>query len=139
MVDDPAPIGPPERHEEETVVVERRPLWQRIAKWIAITVVGLIVLLALALLALNTSPGRRFLADRIAGYVGAYYVALGGRVDALVFAGGIGEKSPRLRARVAAQVACLGFAEVDEARNNGREAEDDDDAVPDSPRTILHR
>ncbi|KAI1751876.1 acetate kinase [Xylaria castorea] len=31
--------------------------------------------------------------DRICGYVGAYYVALGGRVDALVFAGSIGEKS----------------------------------------------
>src|ERR1700710_2676893 len=30
--------------------------------------------------------------DRIIGYVGSYYVSLHGKVDALVFAGGIGEK-----------------------------------------------
>ncbi|KAI1075055.1 acetate kinase [Whalleya microplaca] len=55
-------------------------------------------------------------ADRIAAFVGSYYVSLGGAVDALVFAGGIGEKSARLRAVVAGQAACLGFG-VDEARN----------------------
>ncbi|KAI4870461.1 acetate kinase [Hypoxylon rubiginosum] len=55
-------------------------------------------------------------ANRVCGYVGSYYVALGGRVDALVFAGGIGERSDKLRAAVAGQVACLGFA-VDPERN----------------------
>ncbi|KAI0484765.1 acetate kinase [Xylariaceae sp. FL0804] len=60
--------------------------------------------------------------DRICGYVGAYYVALGGRVDALVFAGGIGEKSAKLRSRVVGQAACLGF-ELDESLN-GREIVD---------------
>ncbi|KAI1638176.1 acetate and butyrate kinase-like protein [Biscogniauxia mediterranea] len=54
--------------------------------------------------------------DRVCGYVGSYYVSLGGRVDALVFAGGIGERSARLRAAVAAQAGCLGFA-VDGGRN----------------------
>ncbi|KAM0322828.1 hypothetical protein ACHAQA_009169 [Verticillium albo-atrum] len=54
--------------------------------------------------------------DRVCGFVGSYFVALGGQVDALVFAGGIGEKSSKLRARVSAQVACLGF-EVDETLN----------------------
>ncbi|KAK4987877.1 hypothetical protein LTR50_004329 [Elasticomyces elasticus] len=54
--------------------------------------------------------------DRILGFVGSYYVKLGGRVDALVFAGGIGEKGGLLRRRVAAGLACLGF-ELDAARN----------------------
>ncbi|KAK4250503.1 Acetokinase family-domain-containing protein [Corynascus novoguineensis] len=55
--------------------------------------------------------------DRICGFVGAYYVSLRGRVDALVFAGGIGERSDRLRAAVVEQVACLGFA-LDRDRND---------------------
>ncbi|KAI2472182.1 acetate kinase [Annulohypoxylon bovei var. microspora] len=49
------------------------------------------------------------LVDRICAFVGSYYVTLGGRVDALVFAGGIGEKSEKLRAAVVAQTECLGF------------------------------
>jgi acetate kinase len=55
--------------------------------------------------------------DRICGYVGGYYVALGGRVDALVFAGGIGERSDVLRKAVVTQASCLGF-EIDEAANS---------------------
>ncbi|KAK0730614.1 Acetokinase family-domain-containing protein [Lasiosphaeris hirsuta] len=47
--------------------------------------------------------------DRICGFVGSYYVSLQGRVDALVFAGGIGEKSGRLRRAVVEQLECLGF------------------------------
>ncbi|KAL8419486.1 hypothetical protein RB594_002632 [Gaeumannomyces avenae] len=54
--------------------------------------------------------------DRICGFVGSYYVSLGGRVDALVFAGGIGERSALLRRAVVDQCRCLGF-ELDEARN----------------------
>lgn len=61
--------------------------------------------------------------DRVCGFVGSYYVSLGGRVDALVFAGGIGEKSERLRAAVVEQCGCLGF-EVDEAEN-GKKVQDD--------------
>lgn len=55
--------------------------------------------------------------DRIVGYVGSYYVKLGGRVDALVFAGGIGEKSAYLRQLVVQQCACLGFT-IDESAND---------------------
>ncbi|SPQ18993.1 4ee47bb0-1359-46cf-a343-c7f3975096af [Thermothielavioides terrestris] len=55
--------------------------------------------------------------DRVCGFVGSYFVSLRGRVDALVFAGGIGEKSARLRAAVVEQAACLGFA-LDERANN---------------------
>jgi len=54
--------------------------------------------------------------DRICNYIGSYYVTLHGKVDALVFAGGIGEKSDLLRRRVTEEVACLGF-NVDEALN----------------------
>lgn len=56
--------------------------------------------------------------DRICGFVGTYYVALGGKVDALVFAGGIGEKSEQLRRAVVQKCACLGF-EIDEEKNGG--------------------
>ena len=54
--------------------------------------------------------------DRVSHYVGSYYVSLGGKVDALVFAGGIGEKSYILRKRVTENAACLGF-EVDPELN----------------------
>ncbi|KAI5862698.1 acetate kinase [Durotheca rogersii] len=63
-------------------------------------------------------------ANRVCGYVGSYYVALGGEVDALVFAGGIGEHSAALRAAVAGQAACLGFA-LDAARNEAGPAAGD--------------
>ncbi|KAF2804031.1 acetate kinase [Mytilinidion resinicola] len=55
-------------------------------------------------------------ADRIVNFVAPYFVKLDGQVDALVFAGGIGERGARLRAEVVRQVRCLGF-EIDETRN----------------------
>lgn len=55
--------------------------------------------------------------DRITGYIGSYFVSLEGIVDALVFAGGIGEKSAILRAKVIDKVRCLGF-EIDSKKNN---------------------
>ena len=60
--------------------------------------------------------------DRICNYVGSYYVTLNGKVDALVFAGGIGEKSDLLRKRVTEEANCLGF-EIDEELN-GKKIED---------------
>lgn len=57
------------------------------------------------------------LVDRICGFVGSYYVSLQGQVDALVFAGGIGEKSARLRSAVVQSTNCLGFA-LDEFCNS---------------------
>lgn len=45
--------------------------------------------------------------DRVCGFVGSYYVTLQGQVDALVFAGGIGEKSALLRSAVLQQAGCL--------------------------------
>ncbi|KAL6690327.1 Acetokinase family domain-containing protein [Trichoderma pleuroticola] len=61
--------------------------------------------------------------DRICGFVGSYYVSLRGEVDAIVFAGGIGERSARLRSAVVEQAGCLGFA-IDEALNNAEAAGD---------------
>jgi acetate kinase len=54
--------------------------------------------------------------DRIVGYVGNYWTKIGGRCDALVFSGGIGEKSSVLRREVVRRVGCLGFR-IDERRN----------------------
>ena len=62
--------------------------------------------------------------DRIAGYIGNYYVKLGGKVDALVFAGGIGEKSAYLRQVVVEKVACLGFTTDNEKNNKGTSGDD---------------
>jgi len=59
--------------------------------------------------------------DRICGFIGTYYVSLRGQVDALVFAGGIGEKSAELRRRVVEQCECLGFAISDELNGKGVE------------------
>jgi len=55
--------------------------------------------------------------DRILGYVASYYVRLGGEVDALVFAGGIGEKGDKLRKAVVEGAGCLGFR-IDEGKNS---------------------
>ncbi|EMC99214.1 hypothetical protein BAUCODRAFT_395457 [Baudoinia panamericana UAMH 10762] len=54
--------------------------------------------------------------DRISDFVGAYYVKLKGEVDALVFAGGIGEKGAALRKAVVEKAGCLGFG-LDEEVN----------------------
>lgn len=48
-------------------------------------------------------------ADRVMNFVGSYYLKLGGKVDALVFAGGIGEKGAAFRERIVNQCECLGF------------------------------
>ncbi|QIX00348.1 hypothetical protein AMS68_005865 [Peltaster fructicola] len=55
--------------------------------------------------------------DRLVSFIGSYYVKLNGEVDALVFAGGIGEKGVQLRKAVAEKVKCLGFA-LDSSAND---------------------
>ncbi|KAJ5692791.1 acetate kinase [Penicillium macrosclerotiorum] len=59
------------------------------------------------------------LVDRILGYIGNYYVKLGGQVDALVFAGGIGEKSALLRRVLSEKCQSLGVAIDSEANDKG--------------------
>ena len=76
--------------------------------------------------------------DRIVGFIGSYYVKIGGKVDALVFAGGIGEKSDLLRRRVVEAVASLGFA-IDEEKNKnpGGETIVDIGRESSGPRTLV--
>lgn len=62
--------------------------------------------------------------DRLLNFIGSYYVKLGGKVDALVFAGGIGEKSTLLRKRAVQGVECLGFA-IDEGKNDRTAGEEE--------------
>jgi acetate kinase len=61
---------------------------------------------------------------RVQRYVGAYYAEMGG-ADALVFAGGVGENSSVVRARICESLECLGL-ELDGERNaeaiDGRES-----------------
>ena len=54
--------------------------------------------------------------DRVVGYIGSYWVKLGGKIDALVFAGGIGEKGREFREMVMEQVSCLGL-QLDKQKN----------------------
>lgn len=54
--------------------------------------------------------------DRVLNYIGSYYVKLEGNVDALVLAGGIGEKGAAFRERIVERCRCLGFA-IDSAAN----------------------
>ena len=61
--------------------------------------------------------------DRIYDFVGAYYLKLGGQVDALVFSGGIGEKGVELRETVIEKMGCIGF-KLDEAMNTNVDKED---------------
>ncbi len=52
---------------------------------------------------------------RVKKYIGAFWAALGG-LDALVFTGGIGEKSPEIRARVCQGLSKIGVV-LDEEKN----------------------
>jgi len=63
-------------------------------------------------------------ADRVLNYVGSYYLKLDGQVDALVFSGGIGERSKELRRVIGERIGCLGFSGVDEGKNEGVDGED---------------
>ncbi|WHU04075.1 translocation/assembly module TamB domain-containing protein [Sphingomonas sp. NIBR02145] len=51
---------------EPEVLVVRRPLWQRVVKWTGIALAGLALAVGALVLGINTQPGRRFVADRIA-------------------------------------------------------------------------
>ena len=83
---DETPTTTPTSATTTTTTVVRRPLWQTIAKWVAIVVVGLLLLVAAVLLGINTQPGRRFVADRIAGYTMANGLNFKvGRIDGSIY------------------------------------------------------
>ena len=64
-------------------------------------------------------------ADRVCDFAGAYFLKLEGKIDAVVFSGGIGEHSSDLRDVVLSRMACLGF-DFDREKN---EHVDDVDGV----------
>lgn len=71
----------------------------------------------------------RIMLDRILHFTGAYHLSLHGDVDALVFAGGVGERSAELRRAVGEAVGCLGFAAINETKNS--QVNDDEGIVVD--------
>lgn len=77
--------------------------------------------------------------DRVVGYIGSYWVKLGGKLDALVFAGGIGENGKEFRQAVYEQVSCLGL-EMDKTKNDKASESDDkviDISAGERPRTLV--
>ncbi|KAI7225999.1 acetate kinase, partial [Hortaea werneckii] len=68
------------------------------------------------------------LVTRIVDFIAAYYVKLRGDVDALVFAGGIGEKGSILREAVVEKIQCFGF-ELDGSVNADPSFKGGDDVV----------
>ncbi|OAQ98439.1 hypothetical protein LLEC1_02583 [Akanthomyces lecanii] len=75
--------------------------------------------------------------DRICAFVGSYYVSLRGDVDALVFAGGIGEKSSQLRSAVTDQLKCLGFSLDSGANSRSMSRTVEDISGPDPRHRVL--
>ena len=72
---------------------------------------------------------------RLKKYIGAYTAVLG-RVDALVFMGGVGENAVGIRERTCRGLQALGYA-LDAARNAGPERGPRDLATAESPKRIL--
>ncbi len=78
MVADTAP--------DTVVVTEKRPLWQRILKWLGIAIVVLALLVLAVLFGINTDPGRRLVADQIGGYTTASGLNIKvGRIDGSLY------------------------------------------------------
>ena len=68
------------------VVIVRRPLWQRILKWIGVAIAALLLLVLAVALGINTDPGRRFIADQIGGYTTASGLNIKvGRIDGSIY------------------------------------------------------
>jgi acetate kinase len=72
---------------------------------------------------------------RVRKYIGAYTAVMGG-VDVIVFTGGIGENSSRVRAEVCRAMGCLGIA-VDERKNAACSGARGDASEPESSVRIL--
>lgn len=64
-VTQPDGFEPAEEHHEEDAVKPPRNWWKLAAKIVVFTLIGLIALVALALFAINTDPGRKFVVDQV--------------------------------------------------------------------------
>jgi len=64
--------------------------------------------------------------NRIMNYIGSYLIPLQGQPDAIVFSGGIGEKSPTLRSSISSQLSWLGISLDTSANDKAGDKEDED-------------
>ena len=73
--------------ERETIVVRHRVNWPlRIAKWLAALLAALLLLAVLLVTGINTGPGRRYVADRLARTEFANGMKVGiGRIDGSLY------------------------------------------------------
>ncbi|WP_271299158.1 translocation/assembly module TamB domain-containing protein [Sphingomonas sp. CV7422] len=79
-------MAQPEHDVETAAVVTRRPLWQRILKWVLYAILAIVVLVGVVVLGINTDPGRRFVANRIGGYTTASGLNIKvGRIDGSLY------------------------------------------------------
>ena len=70
----------------ERIVVRRRITPTAVLKWVAIALLALVVIASLLVAALNTAPGRRFVADRIVGLEFESGMRIGiGRIDGSLY------------------------------------------------------
>ena len=67
MVDETTPetVHDETANGDSVTVVRKRPLWQRIVKWVGVAIGGLALLLVLIVIGINTGPGRNFVASKI--------------------------------------------------------------------------
>ncbi|KAK0501509.1 acetate and butyrate kinase [Armillaria luteobubalina] len=82
--------------------------------------------------------------DRILNYIGSYHLKLDGIVNAVVFAGGIGERSVELRAAIADKLKCLGYSGVSGDNGNVDSKPDQvvidiSEGIPDTKRILVCR
>jgi translocation and assembly module TamB len=76
----------PEAMVEPEVVAARKPLWRRVAKAAGITLAGLALAVTALVFGINTQPGRRFVADRIAALtLGSGLNFRIGRIDGSIY------------------------------------------------------
>jgi len=84
--DTPVPATEPAVAEPAVIVAAKRPLWQRILKWLLVAILALVVLVGVVVLGINTDPGRRFVANRIGGYTTASGLNIKvGRIDGSLY------------------------------------------------------
>jgi translocation and assembly module TamB len=87
MADEQLPDTPEVPREPDVEIIRvREPLWRRIAKWTAVTIIALALLAVGAVVGLNTGPGRALVARQI----GAITLASGlsfkiGRIDGSLY------------------------------------------------------
>ena len=86
MTDERTMAEPQPDNAHQAPVPPKRPLWQRVLKWIGIAILSIVALLAIIVFGINTDPGRRFVADQLGGYTTASGLNIKvGRIDGSLY------------------------------------------------------